>query len=320
MNSYMSVLLALALVLSATPAFGAREYQVGVSPLVLDLGTIKSGEEKVANFFIVTASTEDILVNMDSLRGNSDFFKKPEYAGFISGYSEEDTSAWIMFPSNPVVLSPQKEALSTPAGQIFGWRRVNFVVRVPPDAEPGYHIALLRPSPYVSGGKSLGVNIVAVSSLNVFFRVPGEASRSGQVLDIIPEKYDSRGAQLSVFFKNTGTVTVMAEAKAVEIYNSTGSVMESRQSGGQYINPGDTQAFTLSFDPEKVRSGTYDVSARVEYLTGSATKNAEVAFSGESVNMPAEKSVPRASLPWWVFAVPVVLFLLLYSRRGRNQR
>ena len=70
----------------------AREYQVGVSPPVLDLGILERGEETVAEFFMITSSTEDLLVKLRATRGIPDFFSKQAYSARVDEYSEEDAS------------------------------------------------------------------------------------------------------------------------------------------------------------------------------------------------------------------------------------
>lgn len=302
-----------AIVLQSPTAFGAREYQVGVSPLVIELGEIKPGTEVVQGFNIYTSSTEDLLVGLGASRGIADFFKKPQYSHLLANYSEEDTSSWVVFPSNPVLLS-----VDDAAGPKPGWRRVNFVLRVPTGAEPGYHIITIKPAPYVSGGRALGVNIVAISSITVLFHVPGNAIRVGQVLDIVAG--EPRGdAAVKVFFKNTGTVTISAMAGAVDVYNSTGGAVDSKSSGAQFIAPGAVGALDVVFD-RKVRAGTYGVYSTVQYITGSAVKNSEITFSEAEVSVPQKSSsASSASIPIWVFFVPIILFLLVFYYRRENK-
>lgn len=317
-------LLILIFVLTALPctAHAAREYQVGVSPPVLDLGILERGEETVAEFFIITSSTEDLLVRLKATRGMPDFFNKPAYSALVHEYSEEDTYSWVLFPSNPVMLAPQEKSIDTLSGALRGWRKINIVIKVPEDAEPGYHLISIHSSPYVPAGKALGVNIVAVSPVNIIFRVPGDAIRQGQILDLVAGRESVGGRTVNVFFKNTGTVTISAMAENVEVYEGNSSTDKSRFSGQQYILPGSAQALAVVFDYDEISVGTHEVFSEVDYMTSRASKSADVTFE-ELIQAEPSASVikiPSSSMPWWVFIVPIVLFFLVIYGRGESRK
>ncbi|MCK4555103.1 MAG: hypothetical protein KAT83_00695 [Candidatus Aenigmarchaeota archaeon] len=304
-------------------SYAAREYQVGVSPPLVDLGILERGQETVAEFFIVTASTEDLLVQLKATRGMPEFFNKPAYSAFIGEYSEEDTASWVLFPNNPVVLSPQEKSIDTSSGALRGWRKINIVIKVPEGAEPGYHLISIHSAPYVPAGEALGVNIVAVSPVNIIFRVPGDAVRQGQILDMVAGRENTGGRTVNVFFKNTGTVTISAMAENVVVYEGNSSTEESRFSGQRYIPPTSTQTLAVVFGFDEISPGTHEVFSEVDYMTSRASKSADVTFK-ELVQAEPSASVikiPTSSMPWWVFIVPVALFfIVIYSRRGESQR
>ncbi len=322
-NIYLLILI---FALAALPdmSYAAREYQVGVSPPLLDLGMLERDQETVAEFFIVTASTEDLLIQLKATRGMPEFFSKPAYSALVDEYSEEDTASWVLFPNNPVVLSPQEKSIDTSSGALRGWRKINIVIKVPEDAEPGYHLISIHSSPYVPAGEALGVNIVAVSPINIIFRVPGDAVRQGQILDMVAGRENTGGRTVNVFFKNTGTVTISAMAKNVVVYEGNSSTEESRFSGQRYIPPKSTQTLAVVFGSDEVSPGTHEVFSEVDYMTSRASKSADVTFKELDVQAEPSASVikiPSSSMPWWVFIVPVALFfIVMYSRRGASQK
>ncbi|MCK5332963.1 MAG: hypothetical protein KAJ24_00485, partial [Candidatus Aenigmarchaeota archaeon] len=308
-------LLILIFVVTALPctAHAAREYQVGVSPPLLDLGILERGEETVAEFFMITSSTEDLLVKLRATRGIPDFFSKQAYSARVDEYSEEDASSWVIFPSNPVVLSPNENSIGTSSGALRGWRKINIVIKVPEGAEPGYHLVSIHSAPYVPAGTALGVNIVAVSPVNIIFRVPGDAVRQGQILDLVAGRETVGGRTVNVFFKNTGTVTISARAENVVVYEGNSNTDKPRFSGQHYILPGSAQALAVVFDSDEISVGTHEVFSEVDYLTSRASKSADVTFE-EVIHAEPSASVikiPGSSMPWWVFIVPVVLFFLV---------
>lgn len=323
MNKKTLLVAFFALLAVSSTCFASREYQVGVSPLVLDLGEIERGREIVSEFFIVTASTEELLVKLEARRGPPEFFEKPAYSGLVQEYSEEDSSSWLLFPSNPVVLAPQEEALSTPGGTIRGWRKINFVVKIPDGAEPGYHLVSIQPSPYVSPGKALGVNIVAISAVNLLFRVPGEAVRSGQVLDVAAGKYDGKEAVAGVFFKNTGTVTVSAQAQNAVLYGGNSTLSGPKSSGIYYVPAQATQNIDVLFSSENIPAGTYEFFSEVHYITGKDELAADVTFKEKekATSAVSMERAPAQSMAGWLFMIPVLLFFaVLYWRRKEPRK
>ncbi|MBI4175765.1 MAG: hypothetical protein HY518_01040, partial [Candidatus Aenigmarchaeota archaeon] len=183
MRFYLAVLLAFLVPFLLPVAIQAQQYQVGVSPSVIDIGDVSPGDSKVVKFYIVTASDIDLLVNLESQKGGIDFFVRDDYRDLIGEYSEQDASGWLNFVENPVELIPGEGQVKTKGGFITGWREVSFILNVPEYAEPGYHTITISPKPAASGG--LGeqqVNIVAIVTTTVLFRVEGDATRNVEIL------------------------------------------------------------------------------------------------------------------------------------------
>jgi len=73
-------------------SFAKREFTVGVSPAVVNLGEVEAGTTNLVNFFIITPSAETLLVDLQPARGTLDFFNKNLYKDLIFNSSEEDVS------------------------------------------------------------------------------------------------------------------------------------------------------------------------------------------------------------------------------------
>ncbi|VVB60834.1 Uncharacterised protein [uncultured archaeon] len=287
------------------------ELQAGVSPLVLDLGTLDRGASTVGSFFIVTSSQDEILVKLSSQPSSLDFFRKPDYAGIIDKISEEDSSGWAFFPSNPYVLKPQNESLKTAAGSISDWKRVNFVLNVPKNAEPCNHAFQVKPSPYIVEEYGNGVNIVAVTAITVKFLVSGECNINGRILDIM-QNDNAQNVQLDVYFQNTGTATVSAYVPEIAVSLENGTKVDSRPSGHSDVKPGETAIFSAGFAPEKFLPGkNYVANATVSYGANSTSKQVTLAIH-EPKPAPAQEQ-PRAEggAGEYNYAFLVILIIIL---------
>ncbi len=229
----------------------AKDLQAGVSPIFLPLGNLSKGTSVVGSFFIVTASTDEILVKLDSQRSNIEYFKKPEHSGIVDKVSEEDSSGWAFFPSNPYVLRHTNESLKTSGGSIADWKKVSFVLNVPEDAEPCYHAFHIRPNPYVAEEYGTAVNLVVITAITVIFNIEGKCDINGRVLDIFQNEKSSDGlVNIDVYFQNTGTATVSAHAPSISLYYENGTKIDSKESGYAYVNTGEAKILSAKFSPD----------------------------------------------------------------------
>ena len=292
------------------PVFSIREYSIGVSPPTLNLGNITTGT-RIVHFYIITVSDEPLLVYLEPTEALLDFFDKPGYKNLLYNYSEERVASWVEPLSNPVELKPSN--YSKFGTNIKGWRDVAFLLNVPENAEPGYHLVRIRPKPYVfeTAGGRVGVQIATVTPVNVLFNIEGTAIREGKILDITGD-YVNNNLRVYVHFLNTGTVTMSARADKIEVYDN-GKLVTSGSSVTTFVKPGEKTVLTAVLPANNLTYGEYKVYADVDYLTGHVEKNSTISFYPVSV-VPVVKPAPAGisiSL-WLVILILIVCIVIIF--------
>ncbi len=306
-----------------TAPVSAKEFQVGVSPLLLDLGTLNRGEKVVGSFFIVTSSPDEIVVKLGASPANFDFFKKPANSDIINIASEEDSSGWVYFPDNPYVLKSANISLNTKGGSISDWKKVNFVLEVPDYAEPCYHAFRIVPTPYISKDAGTSVSIVALVAITVKFKVAGVCVVSGNVLDIMQGSSD-KDIILDIYFHNTGNATVTSYSPDIAIYYENGTLVDAARSGYASLLPDEIGVLSASFNPEKIHPGTYIVNSTVFYNINSSSKH--VVLSIEKPKIIPKLEVSRSDIPqeknmfWIILIIILVIAYFIYRKDAGNAR
>lgn len=306
-----------------TAPVSAKEFQVGVSPLVLDLGTLDRGEKVVGSFFIVTSSPDEIVVKLDSSPANFDFFKKPANSDIVHLVSEEDSSGWVYFPDNPYVLKSTNLSLNTKGGTISDWKRVNFVLEIPDDAEPCYHAFRIMPTPYISKDSGSSVSIIALVAITVKFKVDGVCVVSGNILDIM-QGSSAKNIILDIYFQNTGTATVSSYSPDVAIYYENGTLVDTGRSGYVSVSPGEIGVLSAGFNSDKIFPGNYLVNSTVFYNINSSSK--QVMLSIEKPKIIPETEVSRLDIArgnnmfWIILLIILIAAYFIYRKDTGNAR
>ena len=301
----------------------AKEFQVGVSPLLLDLGTLERGEKVVGSFFIVTSSPDELVVKLESSPANFDFFKKPVNSDIVNLVSEADSSGWVYFPDNPYVLKSTNVSLNTKGGTISDWKKVNFVLEVPDDAEPCYHAFKIAPTPYISKDAGSSVSIVALVALTVKFKVDGVCVVSGNVLDIM-QGSSANNIILDIYFQNTGTATVSSYSPDVAIYYENGTLVDTGHSAYVSVLPGDIGVLSAGFNPEKISPGNYLVNSTVFYNINSSSKQVMLSIEKPKIIPGAEVSrldiAQGNNMFWIILLIILIVAYFIYRKDDRNAR
>ena len=121
----------------------AQTFQVGVSPDSVNLGEVDPGSVHTVRFNIITPSEEPLTVKLEAEKIGRDAVSP----GTMQEYSEEDPAPWATFIENPTTLSKSDRPEGAEA-RSFGWRQVSFLLQIPADAEPGYHMFKVTPIPW----------------------------------------------------------------------------------------------------------------------------------------------------------------------------
>ncbi len=299
-KSLCLVVLALAFLLPS-----AYAQSVGISPARIDLGEVKKGSSVIGKFYIVTPNDADMLVSLRTLEGIPDVFNSAEYEGLIQNYSEEKCANWVEFPFNPVELKREQE-LKTAGGVIKGWREIKFILNVPQDAEPGYHVVRVNALPLVSAAPAGAVSINVRTSviIPIIFKVPGMAVRSGSILDISSGDYSDGKLGINVYFKNDGTVTMSAQAESVEIYDRYDRLSGRLSSNLYYLKPGEMRAMMAWLDTEGLAVGDYTALGTVNYLSGNSSKQSVINIY--EIPAAVKAAEEKYYFPWWVLLIPII--------------
>jgi hypothetical protein len=281
----------------------ATEFIVGVSPATINLGKLERGENKIVNFNVVTPSTETLIVILEAEQGNLDFFSREAYKNFTYNYSEEILTGWVEFLNNPVELKPSNEVLKTVGGEIKGWREVSFILTVPKDAEPGYHLIKIKPIPAVPSENlgQAGARVVALTDVNVLFHVPGDAIRDGVILDVVPGNYVGNRLEIDTYFKNTGTVTISARAYHEIIANNS---LSNISSSTELVKPGETKILKAYLDVYKDMPQEIEIKTTVNYVTGFKYKVSKISLPPAVAQYV---TIPKYQIPWWMIVIIIII-------------
>jgi hypothetical protein len=307
----LSIFLLLVFLISVANAI---EYSVGVSPPVVEAGSIDKGATKIIRFYINTISDETLLVYLDPQESGFDFFTRDAYRGLKQNYSEQGVKSWAEFLSNPVELKPTNETIAP--GYVRGRREINFLLNVPNNADPGYHVLGILPTPKVLSDRlgAVGSNVVALTTVNILFNVPGEAKRDGVILDVIPDGFSSFGENIGIntHFQNTGTVSVVARS-INRIYNNNDFVTEVK-SGKELFGPQEKRALKSILSTSGFSEGDYRIETTVDFTTGSVSKNTTLSLHPTQAVQVSKTEIPL----WLILLVIFIILIILYYKINRR--
>ncbi len=299
------------------PEYNAQ-LTVGVSPPILDLGELEPGTSKIAKFYLITSSKEKFFVYMNPVKIDIDTFMTTNYKDFINNYSEEDVHTWVEFLSNPVELKEIQEGQNTNAGiPIAGAREIIFILKVPKNAEPGYHYGMINLNPTTFEEAPSMVTIKAVVPLKFVFKIPGKAIREGKILEISSGSYVDDKLYANVYFQNTGTVTIGVGPASVYIFDERGS-LSSLSTNFDFVKPGETKIFSGFWFPKDIKLGRYNATAKINYFTGSAYKQSFIDVYERQMTPSGRVIEKEFVFHWWVivliFIVIAIIALLYYYK------
>jgi len=291
--------------------FSKRQYTVGVSPSIINLGSVEPGSSQVVNFYIITPSEEALLVKLEPVRGNLDFFVRGSYRDLIFNFSEEDVTPWVKIIKNPVELKPSNETLETLGGFIAGSREVSFILEIPENVDRGYHLVAVKPVPQTPPGEvgEVATRVVAITSINILFNIDGHALRNGVILDTESGDYIGKNLEIKTYFQNTGTTTVSARAMQ-KIYDQDGELIDEISSSKQYFAPSEIKPMKTYLPTSGLVLGEYNVYTLVDYTTGSIDKNSTIELY-EYVPPPTEEKI----IDIWLIILIIMLILLVIAYR-----
>ena len=287
----------LALALSCGLCFAESDYTVGISPPYSDIGEIEPGSSKLVNFRILTPSTEPLLIYLEKLDADSGIFHPVP-----AELSEQSCAEWADIIKNPITIEPMNEPRS--------YSYADLMLNVPPDAEPGYHRIMVRPSVYVPDQNlgMLGSAVVGVTTFSLTFRVPGEALRSVMILDTLKTDQSTDRMEITTYVQNNGTVTLNAR-----VTQRLGNI--TVPSSTQTLAPQEIKAFTAYLPLEAFESGkVYQAESVADYATGNATMAYDISLEGEIRKQPSGQQ----AFQLWVLLIPALALAAAYIYLKRS--
>jgi len=280
------------------------QLNIGVSPPVLDLGTIDPDVSKIARFNVISTSGEVILTYLTPSEGTLDWFKNSDYKDYSFNLSEQSISQWVEFINNPA------EVKRTEGGTIKGASEIVFILNVPKNAEPGYHMGIINLDP-VGPEKGAMFNIKAVVPLIFIFKVPGNAIRNARIIDIVPGDYTGDYLNLKMFAQNTGTVTLKQLIGTIDIFDRDGEKITTLSTSGNSIKPGEVISLNTLWLIKDVEKGVYDAKLTLDYSTGLVSKNTTIEVT--KIFLPTPHVVEEIYVfPWWAILAVIIIFVIAY--------
>jgi hypothetical protein len=290
---------------------------IGTAPGVLNIGEIEPGKNFKVDFYLLTNSDRDVLVSLNYIKAHKSLLQQNHTGRWTlipANTSEEDTTDWIEFVENPIMVSPYETiVVSFPGGMtIKANKRASMIIHVPEDVEPGYHMFSINPNPLIgAGGRGGTITTIGLTRTLAVFRIPGKAVRNGAIEGLAAGRASTGAAKIDVLFRNTGTVTIEATAKPVKVYDEFGEYVKSINSPAIAVPPGEVAVLTSIWDDNRdMEQKNHRVEATVEYTTGRVTTEAMVAVPPYKVAETPMVIIPEKELPWWLLILLVGLLMI----------
>lgn len=262
---------------------------IGITPARLDLGTHAPGDTFYGDFNVLAAGNTSVTVDLSAGTASLERFRELD-AGAPDRFSAQDCSACVTFLRGEGVIRERDRRIQ----DTTRWNTVRFLVDLPRDIEPGYHVLTVTPHPSRTDASG-SVSMVATPTLPVIFHVPGRAVRSGMMLGVRRGETVDATRELVSRFYNNGTVT-MAVSTRYAITGPNGST--TIPAGTKRVAPGETASFTAAARKQRVNGST--VTAIADYGTGTARATA-----------PFDRAEPGPVQPAFDATGPLLILLLV---------
>lgn len=296
------VAVALMVLCLLVPLAVAADFGFGITPNLVDGGEHKPGTSFYDYFYVFSSSDSELSVDVSVQDPGIEDFRAVRGEKIVN-FSEQECESCLEILQGEGTIEERDNPIGSGGRQTYKWSRVEFIVELPDDMEPGYHMFELVPRPDREGGGG-SVNVVSASSVPVIFRVPGEVNREGEILGMSSRK-DKGGYQVvTASFYNSGTVTIEANVK-IEIEGKDGNTI-TMNAGSQAVGPGETEEFPVSVEPSEI-GDEFEATAIVDYTTGEDEKSSLLEKKTEVKTSEVEEKSEEGSNTY----MRVVIFLLL---------
>ena len=233
--------------ISVFAALPVSKSSLGVSPAIIE-EVLAPGEEKKTGVWVlnitdfplpIKANQENFTVQADLLRGAGQTF---------------NASSWLR-------INPQNFILST-----YEQKKIEIVINVPPNAEPGGHYATVYFQPLVSASniRSQTTYLSAKIGVLMFLTVKGEIIEQANFQDFKTDSFSQFGPiDFSLSFQNRGNVHLLPSGEVV-IKNFGDKEIGKAPFNQQIILPKTEKKIKMQWD-KKFLLGRFSAQAYVSY-------------------------------------------------------
>jgi hypothetical protein len=296
---------------------------LNIAPSNMDLGEVERGETYEYNIYVNPRNTGGAVQVTPKLQGPffSTLFNNSEVDE--DSVSQEDISTWIEFQEDSVIADPDdKESYEArDGGSVTAASVISVEIRVPDDAEPGYHAAKIGfGASGVEENTGFSTSNWVLPYVEVEMDVPGNAERQIEMDDPNFLRIGENEAQIIVPLRNTGTVTTEFEGGTVDILNTNGEKVGEVDLSSATLEPDELQPVDATWESDSLEPGTYELSGTGDYITGrffiGGQGSIEQAIRDRvEVQDPNGESTESGSdMPTWlVMMILILLGIIMYS-------
>ncbi len=307
MRKFCLILLVYLLLICPPRAFAQI---LGTSPSRLDLGVVEPGERRLVSFYVFSRDFSDLWIKVNPLYEDPLSIFSIINKKVLENVSQEDSTTWLEFIENPVKLKPLPPKIAFLKGIAKSASEVSFFLKVPENAEPGYHAIYIRPEsitklPTKTG---IGISVRAFIQFPLIFYVKGVAIRKAKIIDIVPRRVDKK-LELRVITKNEGTVTLISRIKELKITNE--NTTKTFSSNWVVLKPGEIKSISITLD-KSVEPGNYTTTALLSYGTGIDIFNTTLEIP--EIYEIKEKKEVKFPLAYILLFLIILLTLIVYFK------
>ena len=289
---------------------------VSVVPGSIDFGTVEPGQTLTVTYYLTTNQNDPFEVtaefrgSYDSQQFNSDF---P-----ADQVSEEPIENWIRFQQDAVVVDPSDPtyAILRDGSNVTAHAALEVFIEIPEDAEPGYHVGTIRPSPQTGTGSGYGAQTRGVTQAQFSFRVEGAARRSIDIGSVRAYRSAEDQAYIDMMVENTGTVTTTVRRSDFAVVDEVGRDMTQIDISNKRIAPGERELVRSIWRADDLEGGEYELRGELDYRTGMVSVSESFSLSDTVQAIPSVDEAAQGDEPiplWLIIMALVLLGVLMYA-------
>lgn len=310
---------------------GVSAQSTGAAPSFTNLGDVNPGETRKATLYVTSTYDEAYQISPKVEEPLSSKYLDPVDSPLpIESYSEENISSWVDFSQESYVVNPQNttDYVLSNGVSVNAAGKVTYYIRVPQDAEPGWHTGAIAINPSSSTGNlGYSAQAQAITVPNFAFNVksPENPERRLEVVDARGIRTGENTARIDIRVANRGTVTTGIRGGNVDIVNrETGEVLTSISVGYYLLEPSQSRIISSHIRTESLEQGAYSLNGSIDYSSSKAFVGQQTfALSSQIQASPEDPSTfnpdsnqssddSGASL-WLMVLFVVVMSAVMYS-------